>query len=151
MRKSNSKLNFTKNWWESWFSCGQPRVSKWSLHSSDWVSTQKVRFHHCSYYIQFDKRSCVEKKKLKILKKNWLPINWVYVHKNFDNIKKIKCSIYVLAFGHIFLKGIFIFVKSIFFVFVCFVINLFPIDVLMSYLFITRLCLQQLCSSKLWL
>ena len=146
MRKKNSKLNFTKNQWASWFSCGQPKVSKWSFHSSDWVSTQKLRLHHCSYYIQFDKRNCVEKK-FKILKKNWLRINWVYVHKTFDNIKKIKCSIYVLAFGHIFLKHIFTFVKSIFFVLVCFVINLFPIDVLMSYLFITRLHLQH----KMWL
>ena len=31
MRKNNSKLNFTKNRWASWFSCGWLKISKCSI------------------------------------------------------------------------------------------------------------------------
>ena len=31
MRKNNSKLNFMKNGWVSWFSCGQLKISKCSI------------------------------------------------------------------------------------------------------------------------
>ena len=46
MRKSNSKLNFTKNRWASLFPCGRLKIS----NSPDLASAQKVRLHHWRYF-----------------------------------------------------------------------------------------------------
>ena len=51
MRKNNSKLNFTKNCWVSWFSLGRLNISK----CSDWESAQKVRLHHWTVSSTTDK------------------------------------------------------------------------------------------------
>ena len=47
MRNNNSKLNFTKNCWTSWFSCRQLKSQNVLFHSRDWTSAQKVSLHHC--------------------------------------------------------------------------------------------------------
>ena len=46
MRKNNSKLNFTKKCWASWFSCGQLKISKCSISLTRLGECSKRRLHH---------------------------------------------------------------------------------------------------------
>ena len=52
IKSNNSKLNFTKNYWVSWFSCRQLKITKCSIFLTQ-LGTQKVRLHHCYWQIYF--------------------------------------------------------------------------------------------------
>ena len=44
MRKNNSKLNFAKNHWVGWFSCGQLKISKYSISLAQLDKCPKSKF-----------------------------------------------------------------------------------------------------------
>ena len=59
MRKNNIKLNFPKNCWASWFSCGQLKISKCTI-SLTWLdecSKSKITPHSSETWLL---KSCEE-------------------------------------------------------------------------------------------
>ena len=50
MKKNNSKLNFTKKCWASWFSCGQLKISKCSLTRLGECSKRRLHYREDSRF-----------------------------------------------------------------------------------------------------